>query len=163
MSVATTDSATLRDAAVYAHRGGSVAGSLLVAAAGNQGDTRTVYPAGYPEVVSVAATDASDRRVLFSNANADVEVAAPGDAILSTLPGGYGLRSGTSMAAPAVAGAASLLRGLVPELTVSGVRELLSACAHDLAAPGRDNEFGFGRIDLARTVAAATGIAPCAS
>ena len=56
--------------------GGS--GSLIIAAAGNDGDATLNYPAAYPEVVSVAATDRNDARASFSNANADVEIAARG-------------------------------------------------------------------------------------
>lgn len=61
-------------------------GLLLIAAAGNSGNTATSYPAGYPEVVSVAAVDENRARAGFSQANADVELAAPGVGVQSTVP-----------------------------------------------------------------------------
>lgn len=67
------------------------AGILPIAAAGNGGNTRTSYPAGYASVVSVAATDVGRLKASFSQANKDVEIAAPGVGVLSTLPNGKGL------------------------------------------------------------------------
>jgi subtilisin family serine protease len=61
-------------------------GLLLIAAAGNDGNTATSYPAGFPEVVSVAAIDSNMTRADFSQVNPDVEIAAPGVSVLSTVP-----------------------------------------------------------------------------
>jgi subtilisin family serine protease len=63
-------------------------GILVIAAAGNDGNTRTSYPAGYASVMSVGAIDVNKVRASFSQANADVEIAAPGVATLSTVPMG---------------------------------------------------------------------------
>ena len=87
MSLGGGASTTLQNAVRYARRRTT---SLIVAAAGNDGNATLNYPAAYAEVVSVAATDASDVRASFSNANSDVEIAAPGVNVLSTYnDGGY--------------------------------------------------------------------------
>lgn len=105
------------------------AGILFVASAGNDTNNNDVLPAfpasyGLDGIISVAATNHNDVLAGFSNFGASrVDLAAPGVDILSTLPGGgYGLLSGTSMAAPHVAGVAALLAGLNPELSVNELK-----------------------------------------
>jgi thermitase len=151
MSLGGGQSTTLRNAVVNAWEGGAANGSVLVAAAGNDGNSTVNYPAGYPEVVSVAATDHNDARASFSNTNSDVEVAAPGVDILSTIPGGqYAELSGTSMATPHASGVAGVLWQLFPGDTAAGIRNRLSAAVNDLGPAGRDSSFGFGRVNLCR-------------
>jgi len=155
LSLVAPESAALAEAAAYAYRDGDASGSLVVAAVGNDGIAATRFPAGYESVVSVAATDVADRRAPFSNFNADVELSAPGTRILSTLPGGgYGIDNGTSMAAPLAAAAAALVRGEAPAASAADVRAVLARCATDLGPIGRDDEFGFGRVDVLRALAA---------
>jgi thermitase len=150
MSLGGSASTTLRTAVRAAWARGSRTGSVLVAAAGNDGTTATEFPAGYPEVVSVAAVDDRGRHADFSNVNADVELAAPGVRVLSTKRGGGYVRfSGTSMATPHVAGAAALLWGAHPSSTAATVRSRLDAAVLDRGPRGRDATFGWGVLDLA--------------
>ncbi len=126
-------------------------GSLLVAAAGNSGAATPSYPAAYPQVVSVAAVDRSDAHAAFSTANPDVEISAPGVDVLSTwLGGGYITASGTSMATPHVAGAAAIIAGRNPGDGPAAWRATLDGSVDDLGPPGRDSQFGFGRLNLAK-------------
>lgn len=101
-------------------------GALFVAAAGNQGKSRKVYPAGddLDNIVSVAATDHNDELASFSNYGADwVDLGAPGVDVLSTARNnGYEYMDGTSMAAPHVAGVAALLLADNPSLTIDELK-----------------------------------------
>ena len=125
--------------------------ALVIAAAGNNGDATLNYPAAYAEVVSVAATDSRDAHATFSNANSDVEVAAPGVNILSTYnDGGYRALSGTSMATPHAAGVAAVIRTKNPTFTVAETRSKLDASVDDKGPAGRDTQFGFGRVNLVK-------------
>src|SRR3954451_4181042 len=153
MSLGGGDSSTLKAGVDKAWNGGN--GARLVAAAGNDGDSTQNYPAAYPNVVSVAATDNRDQRASFSNANADVEIAAPGVNVLSVKRGGgYFTLSGTSMATPHVSGVAAILFGRFPTTNAAGIRTKLDAAVDDLGPAGRDTSFGFGRVNLQK---AATG------
>ena len=151
MSLGGGASTTLQQAVQGAYANGN--GALVVAAAGNDGNSTVNYPAGYAEAMSVAATDSSDRRASFSNANSDVEIAAAGVNVLSVKRGGgYVAFSGTSMATPHVAGAAAVVLGRNPSLNAAGVRSRLTTFADDLGAAGRDTSFGFGRVNLNRAL-----------
>jgi thermitase len=151
MSLGGGSSTTLQSAVQNAYKNGN--GALVVAAAGNDGDGTLNYPAAYPEVVSVAATDRNDRRASFSNANSDVEVAAAGVDVLSTVRGGtYRTLSGTSMATPHVAGVAALIATKNPTFTAAQVRSKLTSSVDDLGTPGRDTVFGFGRVTLSKAL-----------
>ena len=151
MSLGGGASTTLQNAVSNAWAGGGAGGSVIVAAAGNDGDATLEYPAAYAQVVSVAATDNADHRASFSNANSDVEVAAPGVNVLSTVRGGgYAQLSGTSMATPHAAGVTAVLWQLFPGDTAQGIRNRLDAAVDDIGAAGRDTSFGFGRVNLCK-------------
>jgi thermitase len=151
MSLGGGDSTTLRNAVLAAWSNGN--GALVVAAAGNDGDATLNYPAAYAEVVSVAATDSADARASFSNANSDVEIAAPGVDVLSTIRGGgYDSFSGSSMATPHVAGVAGVLRQLFPSDSAAAIRSRLTSTVDDLGPAGRDSSFGYGRVNLCSAV-----------
>ncbi len=115
-------SQALQDALVYALG----KGSLPCASAGNNGDQNLNYPAAYDECIAVAATDRNDLKASFSTYGNWVEVAAPGvDTISTTIGGGYGASSGTSMACPHVAGLAGLIKSADPNLSPAQVRALI--------------------------------------
>jgi thermitase len=149
MSLGGPASKTLAAAVTQAYARGGRGGSLIVAAAGNDGNTSVEYPAGLPQVVSVAAVDDAGAHAPFSNSNADVELAAPGVDVLSArIGGGYVRESGTSMATPHVAGAAALIWSADPSASASTIRTRLDHATVDAGAPGRDPDYGFGRLDL---------------
>ena len=119
MSLGSTEtSTTLTEAINYAWSKGCV----LVAAAGNSGVSAKAYPAASPNVISVAATDSTDTLASFSNYGSWVLCAAPGVKIYSTYPGGYNTLSGTSMAAPLVAGEVALLASHAPDLSNAALK-----------------------------------------
>ena len=155
----TVSSQTLAAAVAYAQANGV----LVVAAAGNFGDDRPYYPAALDGVVGVGATTADDTRWQNSNYGPAVDVVAPGDLIYSTyyqldnVFGGYMYLSGTSMATPHVSGLAGLALSLNPALSAVEVSDLLQRGVDDLGAPGRDDEFGYGRVNAAKTLALVNG------
>lgn len=149
-----------RDAVNYA----AARGVILVAAAGNENTTAPYYPASYDHVLSVAATGMANGRASFSNRGFFIDLAAPGSAILSTIyPSGYDTKSGTSMAAPHVAGAAALVRARGAATTPAQVAAALLCTALDLGAAGRDNDYGWGLLQAdgaVRYVPAGTSCLP---
>ncbi|MBL0455631.1 S8 family peptidase [Aeromonas enteropelogenes] len=119
---------------------------LSVAAAGNAGNTSKSYPASYSSVVSVAAIDANKQLAYFSQRNDQVELAAPGVSVMSTVPGGYAYYSGTSMATPHVVGVAALVWSQRLECSNDQLRQTLRLSSQDLGAAGRDNSYGYGLV-----------------
>ena len=124
-------------------------GLVLIAAAGNDGpQAPPEYPAAYPEVIAVTATDVDDRLLNVANHGSYVSVAAPGVEIFVAAPGaGYTFTTGTSVATAHVSGLAALLLERNPRLTPQAVQDILMGTAKDLGPKGRDDEFGAGLVD----------------
>ena len=139
------DNPAMRAAVVYAHS----RGVAVVASAGNdRAGGPTTYPAAYPDAFAVAAVSSADERAYFSTTGAYVDVAAPGQMIMSTYPGGgYVMMSGTSMAAPFVSGSIAVVierTGLSPLDAAEAIR----STATDLGPVGRDDEYGAGLVSV---------------
>ncbi len=114
----------VQDAVEYAYQ----RGCILVAAAGNSGEASSYYPASLKSVISVAALQQNGQLWGNSHFGATVDIAAPGDEILSTVPGGnYRTRSGTSMAAPHVTGVAALILSTNSTCPNTEILQLLTA------------------------------------
>ena len=141
----------LQDAVVDAN----AAGRLIVAAAGNEGtDQVERFPAAFdlPGLISVAATGEADKAAAFTNFGDTITISAPGANAFGPMPGGgYASASGTSYAAPLVAGAAALLRSVTPGLAMQDTRQRLldTAVNIDGINPNLAGKLGAGRLDAA--------------
>ncbi len=159
------------------------AGVIIVAAAGNESSSLPVYPASYDDaVLSVGAVDLNKEKAFYSNFGSHVDVAAPGgdssqnlngdsypDGVLSTQGSDasgsvsftYGIKQGTSMATPHIAGVAALMKSVHSALTPVEFETALQngAITEDLGAVGRDDLFGHGLIDALKAVLTAQQLA----
>ncbi len=134
-------------------------GVLLVAAGGNTAGGPVLYPAAYDSVIAVTAIDQNGQRASFSPIDQKIEVAAPGIRINSTVQGGYGFLSGTSMAAPHVTGVAALIFSTnFADINGDGkrdnkdVREIIKNTAFDAGIPGKDDIYGYGIVDASKAL-----------
>ena len=129
-------------------------GCLVIAAAGNDGRDDLHYPSAYEGVMAVASTSQQDHRSGFSNFGTWVDVSAPGSYIYSTVVGGYGYKSGTSMACPLVAGLGGLVFAHNPYWNADQVAMQIMATADDIDAlnPGYEGLLGSGRINAYRAL-----------
>jgi len=153
------ESYSLENALQYANQNDVV----IAAAAGNDGGS-VVYPAAYDEYcLAVASTDYNDNRVGWSNTGSEVDVAAPGKLIISTVPTWYfppgsvpyGFASGTSFSTAHVSGMAALILSLKPWMTADEVMNVIKYSADDVNEnnnPGRDTFIGYGRINMERAL-----------
>jgi subtilisin family serine protease/PKD repeat protein/N-acetylneuraminic acid mutarotase len=123
--------------------------TIIVAASGDDNSDAQFYPAAYPEVLAVGGTSVSDSRVAFSNYGDWVDLAAPAEDLMTTFVGGtYGLASGTSFAAPLVAGTAGLVWSQHPDWSPAMVRAQIINTARSID----DNGLGNSRIDASSAV-----------
>jgi len=151
----TAPNPVLADAVRYAF----TRGTLIVASAGNDiAANQPVYPAAYPEVVSVGATTSTGDVATYSNQNGTIDVVAPGGDGSASVPGDVLVLSerdelapaaGTSFSSPHVAGAALLYRAVWPGATPGAVAQVLRRSATDLGPSGRDDGYGYGQLDIA--------------
>ncbi|MDF9746253.1 S8 family serine peptidase [Natrinema salsiterrestre] len=126
-------------------------GALLVGAAGNDGNDRVYSPAAEDSVVAVSAVEGDDSIASFSNTGPEIELAAPGTRLVSSVTGDdYARMSGTSMAAPVVSGVAGLALSADPDLSRTALRDRLRETAVDVGLSS--DEQGYGRVDAARAV-----------
>ena len=122
-------------------------GVLSIAAAGNDGNSAHSYPASYDSVMSVAAVDSNGNVASFSQFTDQVEIAAPGVGVNSTLPNNsYAAWSGTSMATPHVSGVAALVWSHYTQCTNAQIRQALNKSAEDRGATRRDDYYGHGIV-----------------
>lgn len=137
----------IQDALDYAYNEKNI---VVVAAAGNFGNKAgtgdsVTFPANYPSVISVAASDENYKRASFSSTGPTVEITAPGDGVLSTYVGGdFGMMNGTSMATPHVAGVVALLREIHPDETAAQLRQRMTRTAMPLG--DHPQWFGHGLV-----------------
>src|SRR5439155_732657 len=111
-------------------------------------------------VLTVSATDSNDALTSWSNTGNNIDLAAPGVNIYTTTRGGgYGLGTGTSFAAPLVAGAAGLVISANPGLNARQVQDILKQNADDLGTAGWDTSYGAGRLNVYKAVRAVLGSA----
>ena len=157
-SFTTYNSFTVAEAARYLRS----KGGLFVASMGNSGYRHIdpIFDPNFPESIGVSATDPNDLLASWSDYGIPVDFSAPGWNYTTTSSGGYAAFSGTSVSAPEVSGALMLLFSVNSNFTPDEAEGFLKTTARDLGAPGWDESYGFGRIDIGAAVAAASGGTP---
>jgi subtilisin family serine protease len=138
----------------------SAQGVLVVAAAGNLDTDIAQYPAASPCALGVTAVGPGPHKSEFASYGPWIDVAAPGDRIYSTYPGGYSWWRGTSMATPFVAGQAALLLGADPTLSLTTIGQYVTGTAQPLHDPDYEGQLGAGRIAIGDSLSALNDGAP---
>ncbi|WP_315067677.1 S8 family peptidase [uncultured Clostridium sp.] len=122
-------------------------GVFVVAAAGNDGESDDNSSPASDGAFAVAALDCNYKTSDFSDYGSCIKISAPGEEILSTVPGGYEAWDGTSMAAPIVSGIAAMAKAEDPNLSPSQIEDVLDSTAKDIMIKGKDQKSGYGLID----------------
>ncbi len=122
-------------------------GVFVVAAAGNDGESDDNSSPASDGAFAVAAMDCNYKTAGFSDYGSCIKISAPGEEILSTVPGGYEAWDGTSMAAPIVSGIAAMAKAEDPNLSPSQIEDVLDSTAKDIMIKGKDQKSGYGLID----------------
>jgi len=129
---------------------------VVFASAMNASTSSPYYPAACDNVVAISSTEPGDSLSSFSNFGSWIDLAAPGNNILTTSSGGgYSQWYGTSFSSPIAAATAALALSVNPGLTANGLVQLLQQNSDDIGAPGFDQSFGWGRINAYRVALAA--------
>ncbi len=149
----------IRDALEYAYARGVV----LIGASGNSNESESIFPAAYRKVIAVASTNQFQQRFYRSNYGASVDIGAPGNGIISTqIDNGYRILTGTSMAAPHVAGLAALMLSKRPALTHEEIRQILINTADTVSEDDSDVSdpkfVGAGTVNAYRALLASSGL-----
>lgn len=131
--------------------------AVVVAAGGNKNEQLDYYPASYENVLSVGATDINDNKASWATYSYNIDIMAPGHQIYTTRNnGGYLVTTGSSYAAPLVAGAAALVRSQFPSFNATQVMEQLRVTSDDIYDAGTNMEYfgmlGRGRLNMYRAV-----------
>ena len=153
VSYAVSSSSTVRSAAQSFYGNGGV----VTVSSGNGGTFDS--SADNPYVITVGATDQWDALYHYSNRGNNLDLTAPGDSFTTSKGNGYASTGGTSYSSPIIAGVAALMFSVNPNLTPAEVQNFLKQSADDLGAVGWDSNYGYGRVNAARAVALAAGVA----
>lgn len=129
------------------------AGVLLIGASGRGGSSEHKYPASYDSVISAAAIDAQEAVWQFSHFNDQIELSAPGVNVKSLVSNNqYANLDGTSVASAYISGAAGLVWSYHPACSNVQIRNILQQTAKDLAGVGRDDNTGYGLVQVKAAV-----------
>ncbi|MFN8482663.1 MAG: S8 family serine peptidase [Anaerolineae bacterium] len=134
-------------------------GAVIVAPGGDEWrrGNPTEYPAAFGSVISVSAVNQNDERWAESSSGSYIALGAPGVDVVTTVPmalvaDGYGLVTGSNVAAAHVSGVTLLMKAVNPTLTAAQVRDVLRQYADDIGVPGGDFAFGAGMVNARRAV-----------